>query len=433
MTKELDFARNLLDFIYDSPTQFHAVDEVKNILKEKGFNELKSNERWNIEKNEKYFTTKNDSALVAFKTGNGEIEDNGFKIIGAHTDAPTFRIKPNPEMVEGNTYLRLNTEVYGGPILNTWLDRPLSIAGRVTIKSKNILRPKTKLLNINKPILIIPNLAIHMNKEVNKGIELNKQKHTLPLASIINEEFQKDNYLINIIADELNIKSENIIDFDLFLYEYNKGNIVGMNDEFISTGKLDDLAMVHAGINSLVECPITEGTNVMVCFDNEEIGSMTKQGAASPMLKNILERIIIAQNKDRENFMMALDNSFIISADMAHALHPNYVEKHDPTNKPVLDGGPVIKINANQSYTTDSESGSVYEMICKKADIPYQKFVNRSDERGGSTIGPISSSQLDIRSIDIGGPMLGMHSIRELCSVKDHYYMKKSFDEFYKL
>ncbi|MBS4536565.1 M18 family aminopeptidase [Clostridium sp. D2Q-14] len=433
MTKELNFAKNLLDFIYDSPTQFHTVEKVKSILLEKGFSELKLNERWNIEKGKKYFTTKNDSALVAFKAGSGDIEAEGFKIIGAHTDAPTFRIKPNPEMIEGNAYLRLNTEVYGGPILNTWLDRPLSIAGRVTIKSDNILKPKSKLLNINRPVLVIPNLAIHMNKEVNKGIELNKQKHTLPLVSLINEEFEKDNYLINIIADELNINSENIIDFDLFLYEYNKGNIIGMNDEFISTGKLDDLAMVHAGINALIESPITKGTNVMVCFDNEEIGSRTKQGAASPMLKDILERIVLAYNKDRESFMMSLYNSFIISADMAHALHPNYLEKHDPTNKPVLDGGPVIKINANQSYTTDCDSGAVYEIICKNAGIPYQKFVNRSDERGGSTIGPISSSQLDIRSIDIGGPMLGMHSIRELCSVKDHYYMKKSFDEFYKL
>lgn len=433
MTKELEFATDLIDFIYDSPTQFHAVEKVKKILIEKGFKELKLNQRWNLEKGGKYFTTKNDSALVAFQLGKGEIDDKGFKIIGAHTDTPTFRIKPNPEMVEGNTYLRLNTEVYGGPILNTWLDRPLSLAGRVTLESENILKPEVKLININEPLMIIPNLAIHMNKKVNEGIELNKQKHTLPLVSIINEEFEKDNYLVNIIAKELNVKPENIIDFDLFLYEYNKGNIIGLNNEFISTGKLDDLAMVHAGINALIESPITESTSVMVCFDNEEIGSRTKQGAASPMLKNILERIVLVQNKDRESFMMALDNSYIISADMAHALHPNYPEKHDPTNKPVLNGGPVIKINANQSYTTDSDSSAVYEMICKKADIPYQKFVNRSDERGGSTIGPISSSQLDIRSIDIGSPMLGMHSIRELGGVKDHYYMKRSFDEFYKL
>ncbi|MBS4539549.1 M18 family aminopeptidase [Clostridium sp. D2Q-11] len=433
MTRELDFATSLLDFIYESPTQFHAVDSLKKILLEKGFKELKSKERWNVEKGGKYFTTKNDSALVAFQLGSGEIEEKGFKIIGAHTDTPTFRIKPNPEMVEGDTYLRLNTEVYGGPILNTWLDRPLSIAGRVSIENSDILNPKIQLLNINKPVLIIPNIAIHMNKKVNQGIELNKQQHTLPLASIITEEFEKNNYLVNIIAKELNIKPESIIDFDLFLYEYNKGNIIGFNNEFISTGKLDDLAMVHAGINSLIEAPITEGTSVMACFDNEEIGSRTKQGAASPMLKNILERIVLAQNKNRESFMMALDNSFIISADMAHALHPNYSDKHDPTNKPVLNGGPVIKINANQSYTTDSDSGAVYEMICRKAGIPYQKFVNRSDERGGSTIGPISSSQLDIRSIDIGGPMLGMHSIRELCGVKDHYYIKKSFDQFYKL
>ncbi|NBI05308.1 M18 family aminopeptidase [Senegalia massiliensis] len=433
MSEQLDLAKDLIEFIYESPTQFHAVENIKNILIKNGFKELKSTSKWNIEKEGKYFTTKNDSALIAFVLGKGEIEQNGFKIIGAHTDTPTFRVKPNPEILESGTYLKLNTEVYGGPILNTWLDRPLSIAGRVSLKSDNMLKPDIKLININKPILIIPNIAIHMNNKVNEGIELNKQKHTLPLVSLINENFEKENYLLKQIANNLNVNIEDIIDFDLFLYEYNKGNIIGLNEEFISTGKLDDLAMVHAGLNAIINSKSTYATNVLACFDNEEIGSRTKQGAASPMLKNILERISIAQNKNREEFMMALNNSFIISADMAHAVHPNYTEKHDPTNKPVLKGGPVIKINANQSYTTDSDTSAVYEMICKNADIPYQKFVNRSDVRGGSTIGPISSTQLDIRSIDIGGPMLSMHSIRELTTVDDHYYTKKSFDEFYKI
>lgn len=433
MSKKLDLAKDLIEFIYESPTQFHAVDNIKKILINNDFKELNPKSRWNIEKGKKYFTTKNDSALIAFIAGLSEIEESGFKIIGAHTDTPTFRIKPNPEMVEANTYLRLNTEVYGGPILNTWLDRPLSIAGRVTLKSKDILNPDIKLVNINKPLLIIPNIAIHMNRKINEGIELNKQKDTLPLLSIINDEFEKENYLLKQIAKELNVNTHDIIDFDLFLYEYDKGSIIGLNEEFISTGKLDDLAMVHAGLNSIINVEAADATNVLVCFDNEEIGSRTKQGAASPMLKNILERITISQNKDREDFLRSLNHSFIISADMAHAVHPNAPEKHDPTNKPVLNGGPVIKINANQSYTTDSDSSAVYEMICKNADIPYQKFVNRSDVRGGSTIGPISSSQLDIRSIDIGGPMLSMHSIRELTTVLDHYYMKKSFDEFYKI
>lgn len=432
MSKEQQFAQQLIDFIYDSPSPFHAVESTKQILINKGFKELTLREKWRIEKGGKYFTTKNVSAIVAFVVGNGEIEEEGFKLIGAHTDAPSFSIKPSPEITE-NGYLKLNTEVYGGPILNTWMDRPLSIAGRVTLKSVNVLHPESKLVNINKPILIIPNVAIHMNKKLNEGIELNKQKDTLPMLGLINEEFEKENYLFKILAEELSIDAGSIVDFDLFLYEYEKGSIIGLNNEFISAGRLDDLAMVHAGIVALADAEPTKGTNVMICFDNEEVGSRTKQGAGSPMVRIILERIVMALGKDKEDFYRALYSSFIISADMAHPVHPNAPEKHDPINKPRINQGPIIKINANQSYTTDSDSNTVYEMICRNADIPVQKFVNRSDVRGGSTIGPISSSQMDIRSIDIGNPMLAMHSIRELSGVADHYYVKRSFDEFYKL
>jgi len=433
MTKELSLAKDLIDFIYDSPSPFHAVDNVRKTLDENGYVELKNRERWDIKKGGKYYITKNHSAIIAFVVGNGEIEKEGFRLIGAHTDAPTFRIKPNPEMTVENSYLKLNTEVYGGPILNTWLDRPLSIAGRVSLKSDNSLYPEMRLVNINKPIMIIPNIAIHMNRKVNEGVELNKQKDTLPLLSMINEGFEKDNYLIKLLSKELEVEVDKIIDFDLVLYEYEKGNIIGLNNEFISCGKLDDLAMVHAGINALINSPVGNATNMMICFDNEEIGSSTKQGADSPMLRNILERIVYALGKDKEDFFTALYSSFIISADMAHALHPNAGEKHDPTNRPIINKGPVIKINANQAYTTDSESNAVFEMICEKAGVPIQKFVNRSDVRGGSTIGPISSTHLDIRSVDIGNPMLAMHSIRELGGVLDHYYMMSSFKEFYKL
>lgn len=433
MNKELELARDLIDFIYESPTAFHAVENVKDILKRKGFKELNLKDKWSIEKSGKYFVTKNGSALIAFIVGRGDIEKEGFRLIGAHTDAPTFRVKPNPEMVVENSYLKLNTEVYGGPIINTWLDRPLSIAGRVSLKSDNPLYPELRLVNIDRPILVIPNLAIHMNRKINEGVELNKQKDTLPLLTLINETFEKDNFLLKIIAEELSVDVDAIIDFDLFLYEYEKGSIIGLNNEFISSGRLDDLAMIHAGIKAISEAEASTATNVMVCFDNEEIGSRTKQGAGSPMLRTVLERMILALGKDKEDFYRALYNSFIISADMAHALHPNSPEKHDPVNRPIINKGPVIKINANQNYTTDSDSNSVYEMICKKAGIPVQKFVNRSDERGGSTIGPISSSQLDIRSIDIGNPMLAMHSVRELAGVKDHYYVIKSFEEFYRI
>lgn len=433
MKNSKEFAQELVDFLYDSPSAFHAVENVKEDLVKAGFSELKEEAKWNLEKGGKYFTTKNGSALIAFVVGNGEIEENGFKLIGAHTDSPGFRIKPKAEMVVEDTYVRLNTEVYGGPILSTWFDRPLSLAGRVTLKSENPLEPKIELLNIKRPIMIIPNLSIHMNRTINEGYAYNKQKDTLPLLSLVNENLEKGNYLMNLIAEELKVAKEEIIDFDLFLYEFEKGCIMGLNEEFISSGRLDDLQNVHAGIEAIKNAAVTNGTNVMICYDNEEVGSATKQGADSDMLANILERIILCLGKGREDFFRTLAKSFIISADNAHALHPNYPEKHDPTNRPMINKGPVIKVNANQAYTTDAESSAVYEMICMKAGVPYQKFVNRSDVRGGSTIGPINSTHLNIRSVDMGTPQFAMHSIREFAGVEDHMYAYKSFLEFFNL
>lgn len=433
MMTEIKFAQDLIDFLYDSPTAFHAVENVKKVLENAGFEEVKEEERWNLKKGGKYYTTKNKSALVAFVVGNGEIENSGFKIIGAHTDSPTFRIKPACEMVVENTYVKLNTEKYGGAILSTWFDRPLSVAGRVVIKGESILYPETRLVNIKKPILVIPNVAIHMNREVNTGFDINAQRDTLPLLALVNEELEKGNYLLNAMAKELGVEAKDIVDFDLYLYEYEKGSIIGLMDEFISSSRLDDLQMVHAGIDALIKAPVVGGTNVMVCFDNEEIGSATKQGADSDMLANILERIALSFGKGREDFFRALAKSFLISADNAHAVHPNSPDKHDPTSRPMVNKGPVIKLNANFAYTTDSESSAVYEAVCKAAEVPYQKFVNRSDVRGGSTIGPISSTHLNIRSVDIGNPTFAMHSVRELAGVKDHTYVMKSFLEFYKI
>lgn len=433
MTEELRYAEELIDFIYKSPTAFHAVDNIKESLKVDGFVELKEEEKWNLKKGGKYYTTKNDSALIAFTVGEGQVEEEGFKIVGAHTDSPTFRVKPNGEIISEGNYLKLNTEVYGGLIRSTWMDRPLSIAGRLVVKGENPLYPVTKLVNINKPILIIPSLAIHMNREANSGGELNLQKDTLPLVAMITEELEKENVLLKTLSKELNIPQEDIIDFDLFLYEFEKGAIVGLNQEFISSGRLDDLQMVHAGIEAIKKAPITKGINVMVCFDNEEVGSSTKQGADSDMLANVLERIVLCLGNGKEDFFRALSKSFIISADNAHAVHPNSPEKADPTNRPIINKGPVIKINANCAYTSDADSSAVYETICAMEKIPVQRFVNRSDARGGSTIGPISSTHINIRSVDIGNPTLAMHSIRELAGVKDHTYVTKSFVRFYSL
>lgn len=426
-------ALELIDFLYDSPTAYHSVKTIKETLDSNGFNEVKENEKWNLKENGKYYVVKNDSALIAFVVGNDDIEENGFKLIGAHTDAPGFRIKSNPEMVSEGTYLKLNTEVYGGPILYTWFDRPLGIAGKVTLKGASPLKPEVRLVNINKPILIIPSLAIHMKRDVNEGFAVNKQKDTLPLLSLINEKFEKENYLVKLLASELKVNEEDILGFDLGLHEIEKGAIIGLNEELISAGRLDDMWMVFTGIKALINSKETKSTKVMVCIDNEEIGSLTAQGANSALLLNVLERITLALGKDREGLHRALSNSLMISADLAHAVHPNAGEKHDPTNRPVLGQGPVLKTAASGSYSTDSYNAAIFEGLCKSANVPYQKFYNRSDVRGGTTIGPITSSLLTIPVMDMGAPLLSMHSIRELASVKDNEYTIKLFTEFYNL
>ncbi|MBU3104565.1 M18 family aminopeptidase [Clostridium gasigenes] len=424
-------ALELLDFIYESPSAYHGVVKVRQLLDANGFSEVKESDKWNLQKDGKYYTVKNDSAIIAFVVGNGDVVEDGFRLIGAHTDTPGFRIKPNPEMTTEGKYLKLNTEGYGGPILNTWYDRPLSIAGKVTIKGASVLKPEVKLININKPLMIIPNLAIHMNREVNEGYAINKQKDTLPLLGLINEKFEKDGHLLKLIAEELNVNSEEILGFDLALYEYEKGCLIGMNEELISSARLDDMWMVYAGTKALVDSKSNKATKVMVCIDNEEIGNLTAQGASSNLLIHTLERITLALGKDKEDFYRTLSNSVMISADLAHAVHPNLPEKHDLTNKPVLEGGPVLKIAAAGSYSTDSFNAAIFTEVCKKAGVPFQKFVNRSDVRGGTTIGPVTAANLTIPVIDMGAPVLGMHSIRELAAVKDNTYTIKAFTEFY--
>jgi aspartyl aminopeptidase len=431
--KTKEFAQNLIDYIYNSPTAFHAVDTSKKLLENNGFGELKLNQKWNLEKGKKYYVTKNSSAIIAFVVNSCDIEKEGFRIIGSHSDSPAFRIKPNAEMEAEKAYLKLNIEAYGGGILSTWLDRPLSVAGRVVLRGEDILSPVQRIVNLENPICIIPNLAIHLNREINEGYAYNKQKDMLPLVGLLNDTLEKDNFLVKELAKKLDVLVEDIIDFDLFLYEFEKGRLIGPNEEFISTGRLDNLAMAHASLHGLIDAKGNAGINIVAIFDNEEVGSSTKQGADSNMLLNILEKICLSLGKDREEFLNAVYSSFMISADLAHAVHPNIPDKHDPTNKPIMGRGPVIKINANQAYTSDAHSISVYKNICKMVDVKYQEFVNRSDSRGGSTIGPISSTHLDIPSVDVGSPILAMHSIRELGSVTDHFNIYKTFNKFYEI
>ena len=430
---EKRLAQELIDFLYKSPTAYHAASSVKDMLDNEGFEEIFEKDAWKFKKGGKYYLVKNNSAVIAFKVGNGEIEKDGFRLIGAHTDAPGFRIKPNAEMKTEDHYIRLNTEVYGGPILYTWFDRPLGIAGRVILKGKSALKPRVELVNINKPVLIIPSLAIHMNRSVNEGYNFNRQKDTLPLVGFVNEELEKKGYLMSLLTKELGVSEDEILDFDLYLYEYEKGCVMGINEELISAGKLDDQWMVFAGVKALINSTDIDSTKVMICIDNEEIGSLTAQGAQSKLIRGTLERIAIALGKNSEEFFRAVSNSVMISADLAHAVHPNLPEKHDPTNRPLLGNGPVLKIAASGSYSTEGVAAGIFEAVCKEANVPVQKFVNRSDVKGGTTIGPMSAADLCIPVIDMGAPLIGMHSVRELASVKDNFYTIEAFTKFFSL
>lgn len=430
---EKKLAKELIDFIYKIPTSYQAAETINKYLEEHGFKELHESDKWNVVKGGRYYVTKNHSAVIAFEIGKGEIEEEGFRLIGAHTDSPGFKIKPNAEMLVENGYLKLNTEVYGGAILSTWFDRPLSIAGRVIVKGKTLMNPKIKLVNINKPLLIIPNIAIHMNKNINEGYAINKQKDTLPFVGLINNQLEKEDYLLNLISENINVNKEEILDFDLFLYEYEKGCLLGKDEELISSARLDDLWMIFSGIKAISESNSNKATKIMICIDNEEIGSLTSQGANSSFIKRILERLSISLGKNTEEFYRALSKSVMISADLAHAVHPNLGEKHDPTNRPVLGKGPVIKSAVSGSYSTDAYSSSIFKAICNEINVPYQTFVNRSDVRGGTTIGPIMSANLSIPVIDMGAAVIAMHSIRELASVKDNYYTIKAFTKFFEI
>ncbi|MDO4690308.1 MAG: M18 family aminopeptidase [Fusobacterium sp.] len=423
-----NLAKHLMKFIDASPSNYFACINSKDLLLENGFTELFEDEKWKLKKGGKYFVVVNDSSFYAFTIGSKKLDETGFKIAGSHTDSPSFLIKPNPE-INKKDFVILNTEVYGGPIFYTWFDRPLSISGRVFIESKDPFKPIKKFLNYDKDLLIIPSLCIHQNREVNNGVAFNAQKETLPLISIDNK---KNFSLKKIIADYLNVKENTILSYDLTLYSREKACFLGINNEFISAGRLDNLAAVHAGLMALIDNKVKTNTCVVAAFDNEEIGSNTMQGADSPVLRTILERIAFSLELDDEEYERALSKSFLISTDAAHSIHPNYLEKSDPTNEPKLNAGPVIKMAANKAYITDGYSRAVIEKLAKDAKIPVQTFVNRSDLKGGSTIGPITQSQIKIPGIDMGNPLLSMHSVRELGGVDDHYNMYSLIGEFFK-
>ena len=432
---DIDFSNmvnRLLDFLNASPVNFLAAGNIATLLEQAGYRRFDPRmSLGEVKAGDKFFVTKNDSSVYAFHIGRKSLADAGFRMICAHCDSPTFRIKSNAEIMCEGDIVKLNTEVYGGPIMSTWFDRPLTIAGRVVVRGKDALNPETLLLHVKRPLLQISNLAIHFNREVNDGVKLSKQKDMLPILGAVSDELERGNLLMNVICDELNTTPENILDFDLYLADATPACTFGVHDEFISSGRLDDLSMCFAGLEAMIATKTTDMTKVLAIFDNEETGSQTKQGAGSPFLSMMLKRIALAQSGSEEAFYQGVERAFMISADNAHAWHPNYSEKYDPTNHPVLGGGPVIKFNAAQKYASDAVSAAVFMEICREAGVPCQRFVNHSDVAGGSTLGNILASSIPLRGVDMGNAILAMHSCRETGSVADHVYCVKAFSKFF--
>lgn len=431
--------KRLLSFLDASPVNFLAVKNIADTLAANGFRRIDpALPLGEVKSGDRFFVTKSDSSIYAFRIGNKPIADAGFHMICAHCDSPTFRIKPNAEMLTEGGIVKLNTEVYGGPIMSTWFDRPLTLAGRVIVRGEDVMQPETLLLHIKRPLLQISNLAIHFNRQVNDGVALSKQKDVLPLLGQITSQLETGNLLMNVILEELNSTiadcqfcAKDVLDFDLYLADATPACTFGVHNEFISSGRLDDLSMCYAGLEALIASDTTDTTQVLALFDNEETGSQTKQGAGSPFLAYILKRIAMSQSHTEEAYYQAVERAFMISADNAHAWHPNYPEKYDPTNHPMLGGGPVIKFNAAQKYASDAVSAAVFAGLCEKAGVPCQRFVNHSDVAGGSTLGNILASSIPLRGVDMGNAILAMHSCRETGSVVDHEYCVKVFTEFF--
>ena len=419
----IETTEKLLDFIEKSPTAFQAVDEMQKRLTENGFEVLSEKEYWKLIPGGKYLVNRNNSALIAFCIP--EKESRVFHIMASHSDSPSFKIKENPEIKVDNSYVKLNVEKYGGMLMAPWFDRPLSVAGRVIIRRNGGL--KEKLINIKRDLVMIPNLAIHMNREANNGVSYNPQKDLQPLFAVGNT----DRTLLEIIAEQTGVKKEDIISHDLFLYNRMPGTIWGADKEFVSSARLDDLQCAFASMEGLLRAQNHESIAVHCVMDNEEVGSGTKQGAASTFLKDTLLRINMGLGRTYEEYLMTLAGSFMVSADNAHALHPNYTDKTDPTNHPVLNKGIVIKFNANQKYCTDAVSAAIFKELCTKAGVPYQTFVNRSDIAGGSTLGNISNTQVPMNTVDIGLPQLAMHSPYETAGVKDTEYLVRAAEELF--
>ncbi|MDO4311637.1 MAG: M18 family aminopeptidase [Eubacteriales bacterium] len=423
---EHTFTDSLFRFIESGPTPFHAVDSMKRTLDRKGYRQLLEGESWELSEGGKYYVIRNGSSLIAFRIPTASLR--GFQIMASHSDAPCLKIKENPELRSENAYVKLNVEKYGGMLCASWFDRPLSVAGRVMVRTEDGIA--AKLVNVKRDLLMIPSLAIHMNREANEGYRYNAQKDLLPLYGLSSENGQKPEDLMEMIAREAGIKEE-ILGSDLYVYNRMAGTVWGANREFMSIGKLDDLECAFASMKGFLKAEERERIPVHCVYDNEEVGSATKQGAASTFLADTLIRINEALGGNDGSYRRALASSLMLSADNAHAVHPNYPEKSCPGNRPLINGGIVIKFSGNQKYTSDAVSAGMFRKICEAAAVPTQVFTNRSDMAGGSTLGNISGTQVAVNCVDIGLPQLAMHSSYETAGVEDLGYLIRAAKAFY--
>ncbi len=420
-----EMSQELLTFIQESPSMFHSISSIRKYLDDANFTYLPENTSWNLEKGNHYYTIRNHSSLIAFKVGQ-TLDDYHFQMCASHSDSPTFKVKSVPELKGQGEYLKLDVEAYGGMIDSTWFDRPLTIAGRAFVREENTI--KNKLVYIDKDLLLIPNVAIHFNREVNKGVPTNRQIDLCPLFSSGKAkvgDFKK------MIAEYLNVSVDNLLGFDLFLVNRQRPCIWGYKEEFISSPKLDDLQCAFTTLKAFLDSSNEHDISVYACFDNEEVGSNTKQGAMSTFLQDTLKRINYGLKKSEEEYYQAISKSFLVSADNAHAVHPNHPEKTDSVNCAYMNKGLVIKESANQKYTTDAFSRSVLEQICYMANTPYQTFANRSDSLGGSTLGNLSNIQVSVHAVDIGLPQLSMHSTYETAGVEDTATTIQTLTKYY--
>ncbi len=426
--QDSEFVDGLLDFIHASPTPFHAVEQMSSILDDAGFQQLKESEAWQCSNPGKYYVTRNDSSIVAFTLG-GSLVEKGLRMVGAHTDSPCLKVKPNPEIIK-ESYLQLGVEVYGGALLNPWFDRDLSLAGRVSYVTKSG-EVNNALIDFKKPVAVIPSLAIHLDRKANEKHTVNKQKHIPPiLMKMPNDNTEAPDFremLLHILRKQQpDLSVEKVLDYELSFYDVQPPAVIGLHQDFIASARLDNLLSCYTGLMSLLSAGEKQNC-LLVCNDHEEVGSMSAAGAQGQFLRSVLERLCTTP----EELARTIDQSMMISADNAHGVHPNYADKHDANHGPILNQGPVIKVNANQRYASNSETSAAFRTICEEADVPVQSFVVRTDLACGSTIGPITASEIGVRTLDVGVPTFAMHSIRELAGRWDGYYLYRALREYF--